>query len=192
MTPLLAFDTSAAHCAAALHLGDRVVARVEPMAKGQAERLMGFLEEILAAEGLGWRDLAALGVGCGPGNFTGLRIGVSAARGLALGLGIPAIGVSGFEAAGLGHPRPVTVALPAPRDHLWLQRLTENGAEAPTLAPAAQAGEVLHAPEADLLVRAIAEIACGRAATPQPRPAPLYVRPADAAPPHDPAPVLIG
>lgn len=192
MTPLLAFDTSAAHCAAALHLGDRMVVRVEPMAKGQAERLMGFLEDLLASEALGWRDLVAIGVGTGPGNFTGLRIGVSAARGLALGLGIPAVGVSGFEAAAMGHPRPVTVALPAPRDHLWLQRLTDDGAEPPALILAAQAGEVLHGPDADRLVRAIAEIASSRAATPQPRPAPLYVRPADAAPPRDPAPVLIG
>ncbi|MGR3464137.1 tRNA (adenosine(37)-N6)-threonylcarbamoyltransferase complex dimerization subunit type 1 TsaB [Limimaricola sp.] len=191
MTPLLAIDTSAAHCAAALHLGDRIVARVEPMAKGQAERLMPFLEELLASESLGWRDLAAIGVGTGPGNFTGLRIGVSVARGLALGLGIPAIGVSGFEAAGSGHPRPVTIALPAPRDHLWLQRLGETEAGAPRLAPASEAGEVMHGPEARELVRAIAAIARDRAATPQPRPAPLYVRPADAAPPRDPAPVLI-
>lgn len=191
MTPLLAIDTSAAHCAAALLLGDRVAVRVEPMAKGQAERLIPLLEELLAAEGFGWRDLAAIGVGTGPGNFTGLRIGVSAARGLALGLGVPAIGVSGFEAAALGHPRPVTVALPAPRDHLWLQHLTETGAEPPRLAPAAQAGEVLHAPDAETLVRAIAQLACERAGTPQPRPAPLYVRPADAAPPRDPAPLLI-
>ena len=76
MTPLLAIDTSAAHCAAALLLEDRVAVRVEPMAKGQAERLMPLLEELLAAEGFGWRDLAAIGVGTGPGNFTGLRIGV--------------------------------------------------------------------------------------------------------------------
>ena len=192
MTPLLAIDTSAAHCAAALHLGDRVEIRVESMAKGQAERLMPFLEELLTAEAVAWRDLAAIAVGTGPGNFTGLRIGVSAARGLALGLGIPAVGVSGFEAAGLGHARPVTIALPAPRDHLWLQRLTDEGADAPRLAPASQAGEVQHAPDAEALLRAIAEIALGRAATPQPRPAPLYVRPADAAPPRDPAPVLIG
>ncbi|MCP1170122.1 tRNA (adenosine(37)-N6)-threonylcarbamoyltransferase complex dimerization subunit type 1 TsaB, partial [Limimaricola sp. ASW11-118] len=155
MTPLLAIDTSAAHCAAALRLEGRTLARVEPMAKGQAERLMPFLEELLASEGLGFKDLAAIGVGCGPGNFTGLRIGVSAARGLALGLSIPAVGVSGFEAAGLGHPRPVTIALPAPRDHLWLQRLAEAGAEAPRLAPASEAGDVRHAPDAEALVRAI-------------------------------------
>ncbi len=191
MTRLLAFDTSAAHCAAALRLGDRIVTRIEPMAKGQAERLMPFLVELLADEGLGWRDLTALGVGTGPGNFTGIRIGVSAARGLALGLGIPAIGVTCFDAAGHGLPRPVTIALPAPRDHLWLQRLTASGAEPPFLSPAAEAGEVAHAPEAQIMVASIAEIAGARVGTVQPRPAPLYVRPADAAPPRDPAPTLL-
>ncbi len=191
MTPLLAFDTSAAHCAAALHVGDRTVTRVEPMAKGQAERLMPFLEELLRDEGLAWGNLAALGVGTGPGNFTGIRIGVSAARGLALGLRIPAIGVTGFEAAAHRLPRPVTIALPAPRDHLWLQRLTETGAEPASLTLAAEAGPVTPAPGAAAIVAAIAAIAGLRAATPQPRPAPLYVRAADAAPPRDPAPTLL-
>ena len=97
---LLAFDTSAAHCAAALLCGDVVLSeRFEPMKRGQAERLMPMLEEVLQAEGAVWEELHAIGVGIGPGNFTGIRISVSAARGLALALGIPAIGVSAFEIA---------------------------------------------------------------------------------------------
>jgi tRNA threonylcarbamoyl adenosine modification protein YeaZ len=105
----LGFDTSAAHCAAALVMGDRLlVQRHEDMARGQAERLMPRLEEVLRAEGLGWSDLSAIGVGIGPGNFTGVRIAVSAARGLALALGIPAIGVSTLEALAEGGPRPLT------------------------------------------------------------------------------------
>ena len=59
------------------------------MARGQAERLVPMLEEMLAEAGLGWRDLDALGVCTGPGNFTGIRISVSAARGLALALDVP-------------------------------------------------------------------------------------------------------
>ncbi|MEO0991117.1 MAG: tRNA (adenosine(37)-N6)-threonylcarbamoyltransferase complex dimerization subunit type 1 TsaB, partial [Pseudomonadota bacterium] len=95
---LLTFDTSAAHCAAAV-IRDGTVTRqaLEPMARGQAERLIPLLEETLSAEGLTWKDLDAIGVGVGPGNFTGIRISVSAARGLALGLAIPAFGVSTFE-----------------------------------------------------------------------------------------------
>ncbi|MBC7675527.1 MAG: tRNA (adenosine(37)-N6)-threonylcarbamoyltransferase complex dimerization subunit type 1 TsaB, partial [Rhodoferax sp.] len=96
---ILAFDTSAAHCAAALFYEDWIIAQETiPMAKGQAEYLIPMLQTMLTSKGMTWRDLTALAVGVGPGNFTGIRISVSAARGLALGLGIPAIGVSNFEA----------------------------------------------------------------------------------------------
>ena len=89
----LGFDTSAAHCAAALLQGDRVLAhRHEEMARGQAERLFPLLAEILAEAGAGWHDLAVIGCGTGPGNFTGIRIAVAAARGLSLALAIPAPG----------------------------------------------------------------------------------------------------
>ena len=101
---ILAFDTSAAHCAAALLIGDRIVAeRFEPMAKGQAERLMPMLEDVLADAGAVREELDAIGVGTGPGNFTGVRIAVAAARGLSLALGIPAVGVTGFEATRQRH-----------------------------------------------------------------------------------------
>ena len=97
---ILAFDTSGPHCAAALIIDGRIVqSRFEEMTRGQAERLMPMLEEVLQAEGAVWEELDAIGVGIGPGNFTGIRISVSAARGLALALGIPAIGVSAFEIA---------------------------------------------------------------------------------------------
>lgn len=68
------------------------------MARGQAERLFPMLEEVLAEGNAAWSDLSAIAVGTGPGNFTGIRISISAARGLALSLDIPAVGVSGFEA----------------------------------------------------------------------------------------------
>src|SRR5690606_23437462 len=120
---ILSFDTSAAHCAAALVSGDRVLAaRAEEMGRGQAERLMPMLVEMLAAEGATWRDLGAIGVGIGPGNFTGVRISVAAARGLALGLAIPAIGASGFDAGAHGQPRPLWIAIEAPRGMVYLQR----------------------------------------------------------------------
>ena len=95
---ILAFDTSAAHCAAALLRDDAIFGeRVDPMAKGQAEHLMPMLLEVLAAGNAELADLDAIAVGIGPGNFTGIRISVSAARGLALALGIPAVSVSTFE-----------------------------------------------------------------------------------------------
>jgi tRNA threonylcarbamoyladenosine biosynthesis protein TsaB len=197
---VLAFDTSAAHCAAAVLLGDRVLLRDEPMQKGQAERLLPLLEELLSEAGIGWGDLKVLAVGTGPGNFTGVRIAVAAARGLALGLGIPAVGVTRLEALAFGLPRPVTVIEDARRGEVYLQRFDSSGpgaarlAEAGDPAPGPLTGGAAGAhslPPAVPLVEAIARIGAERARTPQPRPAPFYLRGADAAPPADPPPVIL-
>jgi len=190
---LLAFDTAAAHCAAALLCAGKIHTRIDEMARGQAEHLMPMLEEVLAAHGLAWRDLDAIGVGTGPGNFTGIRISVAAARGLALGLGIPAVGVSNFDAAAYGLPRPVDVLIPAPRDQAYAQRLTETGAEAPRLlTPEDARPEVPALPRpAREMIANIAWIASERYETEATRPAPLYVRAADAAPSRDAPPVIL-
>lgn len=199
MRTLLAFDTSAAHCAAAVLSDDRVAAhRHEPMEKGQAERLLPLLEELLAEAGLTWADLDAIAVGTGPGNFTGVRIAVAAARGLALSLGIPAIGVTRLEALAHGLPRPLWVVEDAKRGEVYAQRFdAADGAaqltrlEALTL-DAPTAGNALPDPLPSLPVaEAIARCAATRADTPQPRPAPFYLRGADAAPPSDLPPVIL-
>ncbi len=211
---ILAFDTSAAHCAAALVSGGQVLAhRSEEMARGQAERLFPLLEELLAEAGAGWKDLNRIGVGIGPGNFTGTRISVSAARGLALSLGIPALGVSTFEALAHGLPRPLIASVDARAGRLYLQRLADGTEEPPLLVsrdslPSAwfapgmlvvgHAAPELAAllggqsvPAAVPLAQAIAAIAATRTADRAARPAPLYLRPADAAPPRDSAPVIL-
>lgn len=209
---ILAFDTSVAHCAAVLLAGERVVvARAEAMAKGQAERLMPLLAEVLAEAGMGWHDLAALAVGVGPGNFTGVRIAVAAARGLALGLQVPAIGVTVLDAVAYGLPRPLAVVEDARRDQVYLQVFSADAAQAaqvcaladlpPLLGGLALAGSAaaqvaaltggaVRVPHCDP-VEAMARIARSRIGQPQPRPAPFYLRGADAAPPRDPAPVLL-
>ncbi|MFO1204076.1 MAG: tRNA (adenosine(37)-N6)-threonylcarbamoyltransferase complex dimerization subunit type 1 TsaB [Tabrizicola sp.] len=201
MLPILAFDTSAAHCAAALLLPDGLIQHVEPMEKGQAERLVPLLEELLAEAGITWSDLRALAVGTGPGNFTGVRISVAAARGLALGLGIPAVGVTRLEALAYGLPRPLRVVEDARRGEVYVQDFTVDGpgiarlatpdsvdARLPMTGSAAGPEAV---PSAVPLAEAIARIGALRAATPQPRPAPFYLRGADAAPPSDPPPVIL-
>lgn len=197
---ILAFDTSAAQCAAALLCGDRVWLKIEAMDKGQAERLLPLLAELLAEAGVAWRDLAAIAVGTGPGNFTGVRISVAAARGLALGLGIPAIGVTRLEALAHGLPRPLTVIEDARRGEVYVQSFTEAGAGVARIATPDDLGavEVLQTgsgcegvAEAMPLVQAMAQIAAGRLGSVQPRPAPFYLRGADAAPPSDPPPVIL-
>jgi len=144
---ILAIDTSAAHCAAALLLGNRLVAqRHDAMAKGQAERLFPMLEDLLSGAGHHWRDLSALAVGIGPGNFTGVRIAVSAARGLALALEIPALGISTFEALAHDGPRQLLVALDARGGRLYLQRFGNDGAEGPQILENADGAKLLITP----------------------------------------------
>lgn len=180
------------------------------MATGQAERLMPLLEEVLAEGRAAWRDLSGIGVGTGPGNFTGVRIAVAAARGLALGLGVPAIGVTAFEALGWGREA-VLVARDARLGQVYLQArgpaafgpvLQPLDAPLPGLPPgtpvlgdfaedlAARSGGT---PAAPLLpvAEAIARVALSRLGGDNPRPAPLYLRAPDAAPPRDPAPVIL-
>lgn len=216
-TPLiLAFDTSAAHCAAALLRGDQILVQSqEEMAKGQAERLMPLLEETLSAAGVTWADLDALAVGIGPGNFTGIRISVSAARGLALGLDVPAIGVSSLQAQAFGTAGVVVSSLDARRESLYVQVFgTLSGLQPahctldtlPSGIPArAEPSCIGHRAEdiAPLcagtvtaprypLAEAIARIAATRLHNVNlPAPAPLYLREADAAPARDKPPALL-
>lgn len=196
---VLAFDTSAAHCAAALLSGDDLLqSAVEPMAKGQAERLLGLCQDLLAQSGVTYRDLTAIGVGIGPGNFTGIRISVSAARGLALGLGIKAVGVSAFDALQLGQSQPCGCAVDARRDQVFLKTFGQTEAAEPALVdsaylPAFQGPLIGHGGTAPVFgtAEAIARITQKRHATETLRPAPLYLRPADAAPARDSAPTIL-
>ena len=211
--PVLAFDTSGPFVTAALVADTGVLALAhEDLARGQAERLFPLLDAMLAGAGLGWRDLAGIGVGIGPGNFTGIRIAVAAARGLALSLGRPAIGVSRLEAQALDLPRPLVSTMAAPRGTVYFQTFTDSGASSPLLASEADLaalppglavvgdGAALVAPRiggalldaVHPLPVALARIAADRLDRPAPRPAPLYLKPADAAPSRDAPPPRIG
>lgn len=183
--PVLAFDTSGAWCAAALITGDVIETRCETMTRGQAERLMPLLEDLLVSAGLSWAQLSRIGVGIGPGNFTGLRISVSAARGLALGLEVPAIGVSGFDALRGGTEG--RAAVPGPRDTAYLA----DGTKPPQIVPARDVPpDALWPADPEALVAAIARLAARRGPGTD-RPAPLYIRPADAAPSKETGPVIL-
>ena len=210
----LGFDTAASSCGAVLLCGDKVLADAyEEMTKGQAERIMPLLEECLAHAGVGWRDLDRIGVGIGPGNFTGIRIAVSAARGLALGLGIPAIGVTNLESLALGTEGLVVTSLDARRGSVYLQiHGSEAGfgpcriglSELPEIAEDAAptcigfAAEEIAAhyggqrsPAKYYPASGIARIAATRVVRLGERPAPLYLRSADAAPPREAPPTIL-
>lgn len=98
---LLAIDCAANLCAACVYdaaAGKELGRSVVDLGKGHAEHLMAVIEEALTTGGADYAGLGAIAVSTGPGSFTGLRVGVSAARGLALALKIPAIGVTTLEA----------------------------------------------------------------------------------------------
>ncbi|HAC48524.1 MAG TPA: tRNA (adenosine(37)-N6)-threonylcarbamoyltransferase complex dimerization subunit type 1 TsaB, partial [Sulfitobacter sp.] len=122
----------------------------------------------------------------------------SAARGLALGLGIPAVGVDAFDALREGHDGPCACAVDARRDQVFLQGYDNAGISTPALYDAsglpAFTGPLIGAggePPAVPVAEAIARITARRFADSPARPAPLYLRPADAAPARDAAPVLL-
>ena len=97
---ILAFDTATDQTTSALVDGDEVLGeRVS-----RAVTLLEDLDALLRQAGLRPVDVEALAVGIGPGSFTGIRIGLAAARGLALSLGVPAAGVSTLDAIAAGAP----------------------------------------------------------------------------------------
>jgi tRNA threonylcarbamoyladenosine biosynthesis protein TsaB len=100
MTLVLAFDTATDHATSALVddgevLGER---------SSRASTLLADVDALLRQAGAHPSDLSALAVGVGPGSFTGIRIGLAAARGLALALDLPAAGVSTLDALAAGAP----------------------------------------------------------------------------------------
>jgi tRNA threonylcarbamoyl adenosine modification protein YeaZ len=133
---LLAIDTAASLCAACVHdseTGVELGREVLDIGKGHAERLIGAVENALGRAGLAYADLDRIGVSIGPGSFTGVRVGVATARGLALALGIPAVGVNTLEAlAAEAHAdcpdRPILAAIDGRRGDLYCAVYAPDGA----------------------------------------------------------------
>jgi tRNA threonylcarbamoyladenosine biosynthesis protein TsaB len=188
-SPLLAIDTAAPRLQLALLRGEVADVLVEEMAQGQAERIFPAIEELLERNGVSYKDLRRIAVTTGPGSFTGLRIGLSAARGLGLALDIPVIGVPSLLALSL----PVSCAhaavlLDARRDEAYFQALSGPAipASEPLLLPMAEArarvpsgAEVLTTPFVDIAALARLAATLDPAAYP---PEASYIRGADAKP----------
>ncbi|WP_420406632.1 tRNA (adenosine(37)-N6)-threonylcarbamoyltransferase complex dimerization subunit type 1 TsaB [Hoeflea sp.] len=130
----LAIDCSAVLCAVAVHESgeDRVLAEQTPaIGRGHAERLPGIVEAVMQDAGLQFSRIDRIGVTIGPGSFAGIRVGVAFARGLALTLGIRAVGVGSLDAmavpAARRRERSVMAVLDARRDRLWALVASANG-----------------------------------------------------------------
>lgn len=133
---ILGFDSSGGGCSAAVLSGGRLLAHESaPMLRGQAEHLVPMIARVMAAAGLGFGGLDLIAVTLGPGAFTGVRIGIATAQGLALATGLPALGLGSFETvaatvpAALLEGRALLVAIESRREELYLQAF--DGMRAP-------------------------------------------------------------
>lgn len=98
---MLAIDTASILCAACIYdtaTGKEGGRALLDLGKGHSEHLMAVVADVMHQSGVGFSDLGAVAVSIGPGSFTGVRVGVSVARGLSMALKIPAIGVTTLEA----------------------------------------------------------------------------------------------
>ncbi len=147
---ILALDTAGSMCAAALYdpQTQQVLAEVShDIGKGHAELLLDYIAQCFEAAKITRSDVTRIAVNIGPGSFTGVRVGVSAARGFGLALSCPVIGVSGFEALShemqvLAPAHPVMIALSAYRGDIYAQGFDAQG-QASTTPLAGNEAELL-------------------------------------------------
>lgn len=133
---ILAIDTALGACAAGVldtGAGKLIAHRSLPMMRGHAEALMPLIAEVMAQSGVGFHALDRIAVTNGPGSFTGLRVGLAAARGIALAADRPAVGVTtltAYAAAVISETgrSPVIAAIDARHDQVYYQVVSGNGA----------------------------------------------------------------
>lgn len=203
---VLGLDTCLNACSVAVVDGGRTLAhRREVMARGHQERLAPMAQAVMADAGLEFGRLERVGATVGPGSFTGLRVGVAFAKGLASALSIPAVGVGSLEALAAEAPGLVAAVIDARRDQIYLQvfedgvalmapdvlpvgtaaarlvelamgrKLTLVGSGAPLLADAAPGARMITPEGCD--ARHVARLAAAKSPTPI---RPLYLRAPDA------------
>lgn len=132
---ILAFDTATVACSTVVWCDGQFLARrLSAMERGHSETLMPMLAETLAEAGVGYQDLDCLAVTVGPGAFTGIRVGLATARGLALAAKLPCIGVNTLEAIAAAVPpeervgRCVLAVIDSKRNDVFAQVFASDGA----------------------------------------------------------------
>ena len=146
---VLAIDTALEACSAAVLdtvRAEIVAAESRLMARGHAEALIPMIARVMAAAGIEFGELDRIAVTVGPGSFTGLRVGIAAARGIAIAAGKPAIGLttlSGYAAPHIAadDTRSVAAVIDARHEHVYLQVFGPGGRTvvAPRIAPLREA-----------------------------------------------------
>ena len=132
---VLAIDTASVDCSAAVFdaSNNRVLSVVsERIGKGHAERLMAMVDEALSGSSLDLEAIDRVAVTIGPGSFTGIRVGVAAARGFGLALGIDTVGISTLHTLARTHldrdpSVPVVAAMDAKRHEIYAQVFGTDG-----------------------------------------------------------------
>jgi tRNA threonylcarbamoyladenosine biosynthesis protein TsaB len=147
---ILAIESSSRRGSVALLEGDRFVSSLEhEQSNSHAERLLPLVERLLSEAGWPKSSLDRLGVGVGPGSFTGLRVGIALAEGLSLGLDRPLVGVGSLWAMAFGAlnelPGPCCALLDARRDELFAAVYDARNQQrcAPLAVPIADLGDFL-------------------------------------------------
>jgi tRNA threonylcarbamoyladenosine biosynthesis protein TsaB len=172
---VLAIDTALGACSAAVldtEQGGIVASASQPMMRGHAEALIPLLGRVAAEAHMAFRDFDRVVVTTGPGSFTGLRVGIAAARGIALSIGKPAVGLSTLSAYAAPHlagdeNTPVVVAIDARHQHVFLEVFGPGGRTviAPRLAPLREAARAAAETPARIVGTAAQAVADALAAT---------------------------
>lgn len=134
---VLVLDTAARFCSACLYdaSADAILAaREEEIGRGHAERLMGVIADVMDEAGATFGGLTGLTVTIGPGSFTGIRVGVAAARGIALARNLSVTGVTTLESLAVqaaqetGVDGPFAALIAGGRGQVFLQHFSADGA----------------------------------------------------------------